>query len=323
MLRVHCVAEDFLRVTIADRPMPLLELGLALMMIQRRDPHSVFTPWRRRAGAALPRSAHPMLNLVSPQGAGPLFLDPPSPDLDEGLDRILSTPRVQAAAEIRAICEFDRPINGWTHGLADRDRDAWSVLEESVRAAYSTIITAAWPRLQAGFAAETYWRARILAQQGLQDALMGLSPSARWRGLTLESNLSRELDVHSQGLGIILQPTLYWDDLLATFHPDGRLILIYPAVTPFPLREDPSGTDPLAVLLGATRAQALRVLVQHHTTTALARELAVTAAAASMQAKTLREAGLIVSRREGKAVWHWCTPLGLDLLRHAASTRTA
>jgi len=317
MLRVHLTPEDLLRVTIADRPMPLVELCLALMMIQRRDSHSVFASWRRRAGRALPRPAYPILNLLSPQGAGPLFLDPPSPDLDESLDQILSTSRTRAETELRAICSLDRPLTPWIRQLADQDRDAWQILEESVRSAYTNVITATWPRLQAGFQAETAWRTRVLAQQGLHATLMGLSPSARWNGLTLESDLSRDLDIHSRGLGIILQPSLFWDYLLATFHPDGRLILIYPAVTPLPLRETASSGNPLTVLLGATRAQALRLLVQQHTTTDLAHELAVTAAAASMQAKTLREAGLISSQREGKAMWHWCTPLGMDLLRHA------
>jgi DNA-binding transcriptional ArsR family regulator len=318
MLRIHCRAEDFLRLTIADQPMPLLELGLALGMMQRQDPNAVFAPWRRRAGSGLPRTAHPMLNLVSPQGAGPLFLDPPNLDLDEGLDLILSTPRARAQTELKAMVAFDRPFTPWIRDLADLDRDAWQVLERSVRSAYGNVITAAWPRLQAGFRAETAWRSRILAQQGLYATLQGLSSSARWNGLTLESELSRDVDLYSEGLGLVLQPSLYWDNLLATEHPDGRIILIYPAVTPLPLREGPSSAEPLTVLLGATRAQALVLLVQQQTTTTLARELGITPAAASMQAKTLREAGLIVSQREGKAMWHWCTPLGLDLLRHSA-----
>ncbi|WP_116202951.1 ArsR/SmtB family transcription factor [Amycolatopsis circi] len=50
------------------------------------------------------------------------------------------------------------------------------------------------------------------------------------------------------------------------------------------------------------------------TTTGLARELSVSIATASLHAKTLREAGLVVSHRDGKAVCHQCTPLGLDLL---------
>lgn len=319
MLRIHCTTDDLLRVTVADQPLPLLELSLAIGMLQRLDAHSVFTPWRRRAGRALPRPAHPLHQLISPQGAGPLFLDPPTLELEEGVDRIRSTSPTQAGAELRAMVSFDRPFTPWVRGLASQDREAWQILEQSVRTNYASVITAAWPRIQAGFRAENAWRARILAQQGVLATLTGLSPSTRLNGLTLEADLARDLDITLDGKGIVLQPSLFWDELLATFHSDGRLILIYPAVTPLPLRDALSPDDPLAVLLGSTRAQALRVLVHQHTTSDLAQELDVTPAAASMQAKTLRGAGLIVSQREGKAMWHWCTSLGLDLLRHATT----
>ncbi len=318
VLRIHFTAEDFLRTTIADRPMPLLELSLALSMLQRRDPHAVLTPWRRQAGRDLPRTAYPLLNLISPQGAGPLFLDPPSQDLEDGLDLVLATPRARAENELRQLVAFDRPDIAWTRHLAARDAEAWTVLEHSLRSAYDSLITSAWPRLLSGFQAETSWRSSLLTRQGLYAGIAALHPSARWNGLTLESDLSRDMTIRSEGLGVILQPSLYWDTLLATYHPDGRIVVIYPAVTPLALRENPTSANPLNVLLGATRAEALRLLVRQHTTTDLAKALSVSAAAASMQARTLREAGLVVSQREGRAVWHWCTALGLDLLAHAA-----
>jgi len=319
MLRIHFSPQDLFRVTVADRPMPLLELGLALCMLQRRDPSAVFTSWRRRLGISLPRSGQPQWQLFSPQGAGPLFLDPPSEGLAEGLDLVLSAPRSQVVTELQAFVNFDRPFTPWVRQLADQDAEAWQILEQAVRANYAGVITAAWPQIQAGFQAETAWRARILAQQGLEATLSGLSASARLDGLTLQANMVRDLDIHSQGLGLVLMPTLFWDEVLATYHPDGRVIVIYPAVTPLPLREPKSAEDPLSQLLGGTRAQALRVLVHQHTTTDLARELDVTPAAASMQARTLRQSGLIVSQRDGKAMWHWCTPLGLDLLTYNAA----
>ncbi|OMI33031.1 ArsR/SmtB family transcription factor [Streptomyces sparsogenes] len=303
--------------TVADRPAPLMELGMAMAMLQRRDGNPVFSPWRRRLARSLPRLAHPILQLVSPLGAGPMFMDPPSDDVEEGMDQILSTPRPQARAELRRMCAIDRLITPWVRGLADRDRDAWQVLKLAVHASHASVIAEAWPRIQAGFHAETAWRSRILAQQGLHAALTGLAPSIRWRGMTLEAPFPRDLDLTLHGHGIILQPALFWaDHLLTAPHPDGRLLLIYPAVTPLPLRDASTPADSLAALVGSTRAQALRLLVRQHTTTDLARELAVSPAAASMQAKILREAGLIVSQRDGKAMWHWCTPLGLDLLAH-------
>lgn len=320
MLRVHCTVEDLLRVTVADRPAPLVELSLAFEMLQRRDAHPVFGPWRRRVARTLPRSARPILQLVSPLGAGPLFLDPPSPDLDEGMDQILSTPRAQARAELRRMCAIDRPLTPWVRQLADRDRDAWQILKQAVRIAYARIIAEVWPRIRGGFRAETAWRSRALAQQGLHATLTGLAPSVRWRGMTLEAPFPRDLDLALHGRGIVLQPSLFWaDHLQVAFRPDGRLLLIYPAINPLPLRDTSTPDHPLAALVGATRAQALRLLVRQHTTTDLARELAVSPAAASMQAKTLREVGLIVSERDGKAMWHWCTPLGLDLLAHGSA----
>ncbi|MEU1783161.1 helix-turn-helix domain-containing protein [Streptomyces abikoensis] len=74
------------------------------------------------------------------------------------------------------------------------------------------------------------------------------------------------------------------------------------------------GPDPLTPLLGRTRAGVLRRLVQRHSTTTLADGLGISVASASMHAKALREAGLVVTRREGKTARHQCSGLGLDLL---------
>ncbi|MFD0295631.1 ArsR/SmtB family transcription factor [Streptomyces sp. NPDC059616] len=67
-------------------------------------------------------------------------------------------------------------------------------------------------------------------------------------------------------------------------------------------------------LLGRTRAAALGLLTQQLTTTDIARELDISKSSASEHAKALRDARLIVTQCECKAVWHSCTPLGLDLL---------
>ncbi|WP_436848162.1 hypothetical protein [Streptomyces collinus] len=51
-----------------------------------------------------------------------------------------------------------------------------------------------------------------------------------------------------------------------------------------------------------------------YNTTELSRRLGISAAAASHHATVLREAKLITTRREGKAVLHVLTPLGIALL---------
>ncbi|HEY9473843.1 MAG TPA: DUF5937 family protein [Mycobacteriales bacterium] len=315
MLRVHCTPEDLLHVSIAERPAPLAELALALAMLQRHDSHPTFGPWRRLTARALPPQARPLLQLISPLGAGPTFLDPPADTLDEGIERVLSTPRSQARAELQRMCAIDRTVTPWVRHLADKDREAWRILEHAIHTAYGTVLDHAWTRIQAAFHADTNWRTKLLARQGLHAVLASLSPTVRWRGTTLEAESSRDIEITSHGRGLILSPTLtYAGHLLAGPHPNGQIILIYPALTSLPQLEPGPRNDPIRALLGPTRAEALRLLIHDHTTTELARKLAITTAAASIQTRTLREAGLITSRRDGKAVIHRCTRLGVDLL---------
>ncbi|MGY2061151.1 hypothetical protein ACW9HQ_40300, partial [Nocardia gipuzkoensis] len=77
MLRIHCTADDLLRVSIAEQPLPLTELAIAVAMLQRRDSHPIFTSWRRQVSRMLPLRARPLLQLISPLGVGPDFLEPP------------------------------------------------------------------------------------------------------------------------------------------------------------------------------------------------------------------------------------------------------
>ncbi|RDI69235.1 ArsR/SmtB family transcription factor [Nocardia pseudobrasiliensis] len=316
MLRIHCTADDLLRVSIAEQPLPLTELAIAVAMLQRRDSHPIFTPWRRQVSRMLPPRARPLLQLISPLGVGPDFLEPPTPDVEEGIELVMTTPRQTVSAELQRMCSIDRPQTLWLTQLAEQDREAWDDLYQALRAAYTTILARQWPRLRTAFYAETAWRTRILARDGLRAALSGTDTSVRWRGTTLEADSPHELTVSTTGQGILLYPSLLWSDHpLVAFLPDGRLLLVYPSTTPLPLvdaEEEPA--DSIAALLGVTRARALQSVIQQRTTTELALDLGLTIGAASMQAKALREAGLITSQRDGKAVWHQCTALGIDLL---------
>ncbi|QIS12812.1 ArsR/SmtB family transcription factor [Nocardia arthritidis] len=316
MLRVRCTVDDLLRVSFAEHPAPLAELTYAMQMLQRRDPDPVFGPWRQRMAHTLPNQARLLTHLVSPKGAGPFFLDPPDSTLAEGVERVLSTPRAEVVSELERMCSLDRPRTPWLRRLAEKDGEAWQTLEQGLVQAYGAILANRWESLRAGFYAEIAWRARTLARHGLHATLTGLSPAIRFSGTTLEADFPRDIEITLAGNGITLQPALVWTGHpLIDYKPGEPLVLIYPALTPLPLLGAPeSRDDPLTALLGATRAQALRSLTREQTTTDLAKELSTTIAAASRQAKTLRQAGLIASYRDGKAVWHGCTRLGLDLL---------
>ncbi|MEV5880635.1 helix-turn-helix domain-containing protein [Streptomyces sp. NPDC052101] len=315
MLRVRFTAEDLLRVRVATHPAPLMELSLALMTLKRRDADAVFGRWRHRLRQTLPAQARPMLQLVSPTGVGPLFLDPVSTGLADGLNKVRSTSPAFALAEFQRVCGAGVARTEWIRRLASHDQQAWQSLEESITAAYHHVLADAWPRILSGFHAEVALRTRSMAQHGLLATLTSLSPGIRWNGMTLEIPHAQDREIALGGVGLVLLPSLLWTaPPLVAVQRDGPALLVYPAVTPLPLQDSPTTADPLTALLGTTRALMLRLLTREHTTTGLARALDITAPAASMQTRTLREARLITTHREGKTVWHWCTPLGLDIL---------
>jgi hypothetical protein len=88
VIRVHLTAQDLLRTRFATHPAPLIEVGHALAALHRRDP--VLASWRRAAANGFPSTARPLLELVPPSATGPLFLDPVSASLVEGLDLVQS-----------------------------------------------------------------------------------------------------------------------------------------------------------------------------------------------------------------------------------------
>jgi hypothetical protein len=54
--------------------------------------------------------------LLSSRGAGPSFLDPPWPAVDEAVDRGLATPPAEVRTELKRMCAIDRtPTPGQYH----------------------------------------------------------------------------------------------------------------------------------------------------------------------------------------------------------------
>lgn len=102
------------------------------------------------------------------------------------------------------------------------------------------------------------------------------------------------------------QPALYYEitDGFGATPPAGRL-------------EGPHGA--LAALLGHSRAAVLEVIADGVSTGRLARRAGLSTASASEHATVLRRAGLVATHRSGRTSHHSLTPLGCELLLHAAA----
>jgi DNA-binding transcriptional ArsR family regulator len=313
MLRVPFTAEDLLRTRFAAEPAPLLELTLAVAVLKRHD--ALFERWRRRGRAALPRAAGPLVQLVPSSGTGPLFLDPVSEGIEDGLDTVLSTPQPEVEQELDRV--FPTPdVHPFVRALRGRDREAWARLATAMRVSHRALLSEQWPRMQAGFRAEVSLRASMFAEQGVQAVLTSIYPGTSWDGSVLQIPIESRLRINLRGRGVTLMPSVMWRGRpLFTRHPDGSLLIVYAAATPLPLVAGDLGGSSLAALIGTTRATMLALAAAGPTTTELARQAEVSAASASGHTKVLRECGLITTRRDGKAVRHALTGLGEQLLK--------
>lgn len=315
MITVHLTAQDLLRTRFATHPAPLIEVGHAIAALHRHDP--ALARWRRSAVTALPREARPLLDLIPASATGPVFLDPVSTNLAEGLDMVQRAPADFVVSELDRVTGPRRPPP-WLQLLAERDPATWRDLDRALGLAYRHLLAGSWSQVWSGFRAELAWRGRLIAEHGVQAALCTLHPTITWVGTTLQIRTPAELEVHPNGAGITLLPSLLWTGRpMIGSHPDGSTVVVYPALTPLPLIGEPAG-DPVGELLGRTRASVLRLTSCERTTTELASALGISAATVSGHTKTLREAGLIVTTRAGKAVLHALTPLGERLLEGVA-----
>jgi DNA-binding transcriptional ArsR family regulator len=318
MLRVPFTAEDVSRTRFAPSPAPMLELTAAVATLQRRD--ALFAPWRRRTARALPRAAAPLFELVPDTLAGPLFLDPVTMGFEEGLDTVLSTPGAQAKAELHNIFDGRAQVSPWVRALEDSDAEAWEVLRSALEAGYEVLLAAHWPQIRACYQAELELKARQWASAGVGGVLTTIHPGTRWDGSTLHIPIDSRLRIDLHGRGVTLMPSVFWRGRpLFTRHPDGSLVIVFPAATPLPLAAtghgaDDSSRDPVVALLGSNRAGVLAAATLASTTTELARAAGISLASASEHATILRNAGLITSKREGRRVSHTITWLGHQLL---------
>jgi DNA-binding transcriptional ArsR family regulator len=318
VLRIHLTAEDLLKTRFASQPAPLLENVLAVATVQRREP--VFERWRRSAAAQMPAAARPLFELIPPSATGPLFLDPITTDLAEGLELVQAVPASFVRRELRRL-SARRPPGQYLRSLASTDRDTWRDLDLALRVTHHHLVEEAWPRILSAFRSELAWRSMLITDLSVQATLCTLHPSISWNGAVMQIETPAEFDYYPGGAGLMLMPSPLWTGrAMAAQQPDGSMLILYPAMTPLPLIDE-AANDPLAELLGHTRAAVLSLALTQRTTTELARELGVSAATVSGHTKTLRAAGLIATARAGKAVLHSVTPLGSRLLSSTGRLR--
>jgi DNA-binding transcriptional ArsR family regulator len=335
--RVHFTADDLDRIEIVDTFGPLAETFLALSLLRwpQARPRGMLSEWPQWVAPRLTPRIKPLLPLLPPGGRGVDLVTVVGrvSTIDQGIGELMTVPDAVLSEEIDY---FDRnwqrlPTAAWAS--TDERGPGRIALVDAAVAAYGALIAPYWRSILAQLRAEQAVRKRILAQRGGAALLESLqSQWIRWRPPVLYVDTPTLRGLHPgrvflHGRGIVLIPSLFTGDYpsmhMSLAEPDAIPMLVFAATCIQEVSAAKSSGDSadgdqaqaaLAPLIGRTRATALCAIGDGCTTTELAAAIGTSLAAASQHAAVLREAGLIITSRHGRAVLHTLTPLGAELL---------
>lgn len=324
VLRIHFTEDDLARTTVASTPDPLWEVMVSSFRLRKADRHPELTSWAEQVRNDPIRSARlgpgaRLLSVLAPRGAYiPDFLTPPETKdgLDAGLEAIMATPRERLRGEVGRLAQR-APVPDWVRPLSEGDSEFLHRLTDELRAYHDSAIAPHMEHIQRGIDVDLARRAPAMAERGIEGLFSSVQAGVRWRAPVLEVDFRVDKDLYLDGRGLRIVPSFFsrgTADSLA----DTSLapILI------FPIEQDCQSTQltaerarkSLEALLGATRAAVLQAVGSGATTTQLARLLNTSLASISRHTGVLRDAGLITTHRQGLAVIHALTPLGISLL---------
>jgi Helix-turn-helix domain len=324
--RIHFTADDLERIQVRPTLGPLAETVKAMSLLRcPQQPRAPYQQWRGQVKGRLTPQMTTLTALIPPGSKGvdlPMLIGTTA-TVEQGVQALLAVPREQLLVEMEYIdrqCKL--PAAVWA--VAETGQGRLQLAAAAV-AAHQVLVEPYWTRIHACMHAEYVAWLRVLADGGPDRLLASLqSQWLRWRPPVLEVLLSSDYDITLNGRGIALLPSMFAGQPpglhVAPGDPTAMPWLVLPP-SGIRMKQRQLWGDPrprgaaLAALVGRNRAAVLRTLAEGCSTTELADRVGISLAAASQHASVLREAGLITTHRQGSAVLHVLTPLGVELLR--------
>ena len=179
-----------------------------------------------------------------------------------------------------------------------------------------------WPRIEAMLHADLQYRLEQLSTKGLDHLLRSLHPIVSFDGDAIRVEKYWDETADLGGRGLLLVPCAFaWPDVIVqteephtptlSYSPRG-MALLWKASS---LRDRTA----LADVLGRTRALLLAALDLPMSTTQLSDQLELSSPTVNAHLKALTNAGILSSRRDGRAVLYARSPLGDSLLGGAVT----
>jgi DNA-binding transcriptional ArsR family regulator len=223
------------------------------------------------------------------------------------------------AREIRRTAESRDHSVPLLEDLADHPARARALIADELALVWERLVAPVWPQVRRLLEDDLAYRSSQVVENGLELTVNELDERIRWRGDRVTVRGAATGTVELAGRGLLLMPMAFgWPRVIA-LEDDG-----WPPAVAYPARgigalwsARAAVPDVLARLLGRHRAAVLAALDEEATTTALAARLALTPAAVSRHLTLMRQAGLVVGRRQGREVRYRRTGAGTTLLRGA------
>ena len=335
MIRLRLSAEDLSRIRFAFSP--LWETVTSLRTLTGR--HELHRPWVRQVSPVLrnsPVDLALLTALVRPAGYIPDFLVP-SPDRRDPtfaaeLARVGAADLDAVATQLRHLA--DHPVAQAGPGrearvrvieelAADPDRGLARVLAE-LDAYWQVAVAPYWPRITGLLQADLAYRLEEMAAGGVQRLFEALHPRVSFERDEVRVVKYWDGTADLGGRGLLLVPCAFaWPDVIVLTAEPGTPTLSY---SPRGLGRlwETAASQPqpgLSEVLGRTRASLLAQLDLPMSTTQLASLLELSAPTLNAHLKALQGAGMLTSRRDGRAVLYARTDLSESLLAAGGRTR--
>lgn len=326
MKRIHFTAEDLARTRVAATVGVAAETFASMRLLRDRNAALAFRRWQLSVRGRLGEQMGPLVALTPP--SGPLIdgvsLMGHTSSVEESLENLMAAPRALLRVELENI-DLHPSHRPWAQNLMDGDRETRLQVAAALKACHSVTLAPHWSRVRSRLGEVRAAYVGTMADGGVEQLLTTLcGPLIRWRPPVLEVTTEHDADIHLNGRGLVIAPTMFSNGqiqlLFPTLDPAQAPTLAIPTLRATTLETTlwegvgESTARSLDDLLGRTRAAVLRATVHGCGTTELARRLNISKATASHHTTVLRNAHLISTRREGKTVVHTATSLGMGLL---------
>lgn len=297
---------------------PLWETMSAVRVLHGVRHRGLYAPWVAAKAEAAAGLELRELKAVQPRtGFTPDFLTPP-PKASRArfateIARVRSTPLDRVRSELtRSRDELDNPCAAEIDRMLDDLPAARERLADEIESAWEALVRPDWQLISRVLDDDIAYRGQQFTDGGLAALFDDLHPTLTWENDRLIATRYREPDHELTGQGILLVPGVFaWPHLVMVLDPSYQPTVVYPARGAARLWSDaPAPPDPLARLLGRTRATLLVALDPPATTSALSEQYGLALATVAEHLAALYDAGLASRRRTGHQVHYRRTEVG-------------